>query len=153
MKFYGTIKKGKIVLSVAQLQMREKFLSEIKDDTPIEYDIKKVYQHKTVQQTKTYWGLAIQTILSDFNDRGYDTSYLLPQAKIPTGTEVSKDLMCEYLYACCPTFDDSGKRITLSKMTTKQAADFFDRVRNYASSQWGVVIPDPNPFWKQEIET
>jgi hypothetical protein len=54
-----------------------------------------------------------------------------------------------YMYFCAlfPVFNDEHKQVTLSKMNTAQAAQFFDQVRNFASSQWGITIPEPDKDW------
>jgi len=49
--------------------------------------------------------------------------------------------------------DDDGRRVTLSKMSTVQAAKFLDECRNLVSTTVGIYIPDPNPNWKSERST
>jgi hypothetical protein len=97
---------------------------------------------KTQNQLASIFGLAIKMIIQEFNNEGIDTSYLIKSEK-PTGIEVSIELLKEYLYCVCPTFNENGKRITLSKMNTKQASVFFDSIRNYAASNWNIYIPEP----------
>lgn len=113
-------------------------------------EIKRLGKPKSQDQLGAIFGLAIAQIIAEFNDLGMDTSYLIKTDK-PTGIGVTTDLLKEYLYAVCPIYGDSGGRITLSKANTSQAAKFFDDIRNYASSQWGIVIPDPNPKWREEL--
>ena len=49
----------------------------------------------------------------------------------------------ELMYAICPTTDEDGRRVTLSKMDTKQAAELFERFRTIIAPL-GVCIPDPD---------
>ena len=148
MRFVGEIKDGVFILSDSQLQARKNYLSKQKDGASVSEELKVVRKPKTQQQLGAFFGLAIKTIKMEFDDRGIDTSYLLPQAEVPTGIPVSEGLLKEYLYAVCAVFDDDGKRLTLSGMSTKTAAEFFDNVQNFAASNWSICIPEPSPDWK-----
>ena len=148
-EFHGIIKNGCYHLSLTQSEQRANWLKNLKEGTLICERISVERKPKTWQQTKTHWGLAVSTILASFSDYGWDTSILLNLPK-PTGVEVSSGLLQEYLYAACPTFNEAGERITLSKMDTKQASEFFDAVRNYAASQWSIYIPEPDPNWRDK---
>lgn len=146
-EFHGIIKNGRFELSLTQLQQRTTYLKSLKDDTRIIETLRKEGKSKSWEQVKTHFGLAVTTILRDFSDRGWDTSCLLNMPK-PTGIEVSVGLLQEFLYAVCPIHNDTGERVTLSKMTTVQASQFFEDIRNYAASQWSIYIPDPDPNYK-----
>ena len=104
---------------------------------------------KSQKQLAVVFGLVIGQTLDAFENLGYDTSYLLKLDK-PTGTEVTVELLKEYLYAVCPIFDEQGKRVTLSKMDVAQATKFINDIRNFISSQWEIYIDDPNKDWYKE---
>jgi len=104
---------------------------------------------KSQKQLGVIFGLVIGKTLAAFDDLGYDTSYLLKLDK-PTGTEVTVELLKEYLYAVCPIFDEQGKRVTLSKMDVAQATKFINDIRNFISSQWEIYIDDPDKDWDKE---
>ena len=87
----------------------------------------------------------------ELDDMGYDTSFILNTDK-PTGIGITAEHLTTFFYSVCPMFDDDGKHITLSKSNTKQAAKFFDDVRNYLASQWGIHIPEPDIDWKEKSE-
>ena len=148
MQFFGIIKQGKIMLTQSQKLLREHFLASIKDDTRLVETIERDTKPKTYAQIKTIFGLAIAQIVAEFSDRGWDSSMLLNLNK-PTGIPISQGLLKEFLYAVCPIYDENDKWITLSKTDTRQAAKFFDEIRNYAASQWSIYIPEPNPNWKE----
>lgn len=150
MKFAGTKQDSGMTFSVHQITLRKHYLDSLKNGTPLTEEIKPVRQEKSWKQVKTIFGLAIQRILDDFEERGIGTDELLGLS-IPTGNPIHKGMMKEYLYAVCPIYSEDGKRITLSHKdcTTKCASDFFEAVRNFMSSQWGVYIPDPNPDWNK----
>lgn len=71
----------------------------------------------------------------------------LKQKDIPKGVEATPDFIKKVLYTVAPTFNGLGKEITLSKMDTKQAADFFKR----AALMMSGYIPIPDPKAKRPI--
>lgn len=148
---HGIIQQKRLMLDVSQRQLKQRYIANLKDDTKVSLEIKPIRQSKTHQQVKTIFGLAIMTILEQFEERGIGTDELLG-LEIPTGNPVSKGMMKEYLYAICPIYSEDGKRITLSHRdcTTKCAADFFDAIRNFMASQYGVYIPEPDPDWRKK---
>ncbi len=150
MKAIGIVQDGAMIFGIRQITLRNRYLTNLKNGTPISEEIKVVRQSKTHQQVKTIFGLAIQRILDDFEDRGIGTDELLGLS-VPTGNPVSKGLLKEYLYSVCPIHSEEGKRITLSHRdcTTKCASDFFDAIRNFMASQYSVCIPDPDINWKE----
>ncbi len=149
MQFFGIIKQHKIMLTQSQKLLHAQFLGTLKNDCRIFMTITRDTKPKTWSQVKTIFGLAIAQIVADFESRGWDSSMLLNLEK-PTGVPVSAGLLKEFLYAVCPIYDDNDKLITLSKADTRQAAFFFDDIRNFAASQWSLYIPEPNPNWKEE---
>lgn len=138
------------MLTQSQKLLRQHYMTSIKDGTRIIEVVTRDTKPKTYAQVKTIFGLAIAQIVAEFESRGWDSSMLLNMPK-PTGVAISQGLLKEFLYATCPIYDESDKLITLSKSDTRQAAKFFDDIRNYAASQWSVYIAEPNPNWKGEI--
>ncbi len=153
MKFAGTKQGGGMTFSVHQITLRKRYIASLKDGTPLTEEIKPIRKGKSWEQVKTIFGLAIVTILDEFESRGIGTDELLGLS-VPTGNSISKGMMKEYLYAVCPIFSEDGKRITLSHKdcTTKCASDFFDAIRNFMASQWSVYIPEPRTDWKEPNE-
>jgi hypothetical protein len=72
----------------------------------------------------------------------------LDEIDIPKGVEATPDFVMKVLYTVAPTFNGLSEEITLSKMDTKQAADFFKRCADAMAGY--VYIPDPNPEWQKE---
>jgi len=149
MDFYGTKNNGNICFSAMQLQFRKLYIESLKDGAEIKESITILRKSKTNKQVKAHWGMIINMSLAEFEDRGYDTSYILRLDK-PTGIAISKDLLYEYLCNVCPIFDENGKRITLSKMDTAQASKFFEDCRNHLASQWSIYISEPDENWKDK---
>lgn len=147
-EFYGTIQGGEITLSNEQIVLRGQYLSELKDGTQI-YERIGIYRRpKTDAQLKAFWGLFASTVINEFNDRGWDTSFILKIDK-STGIGIDRDLLKEYMYSVCSCFDDNHKKVTMSGMDTAQMAKFFDDCRNFAASQWSIYVPEPDKNWKE----
>lgn len=149
MEFHGTIQFGQIALPDVQNELRDRFLSSLKDGQLIKETITKSDTSKTHQQIKAIFGLALARICDEFEDRGWDSSVILGN-KIPTGVAVSKGLLKEYLYIVCPICDDSGNKVTLSQASIPQAAKFFEDIRAWSASQWQIDIPNPDPNWAEK---
>ena len=114
--------------------------------------IKRTKKYKTNQQVKMHFGLLINTIIAKANDEGIDTSAflkLLLQEDLPTGVGVTKDFLHQLFYVVCPSYGAEGRRITLSKMSTREASNWFERCRNLLASR-GFYIDDPDPNWKDK---
>jgi hypothetical protein len=107
---------------------------------------------KTSKQVRTIFGLMIEQTIVQANDLGIDVSYFLKYLmddKIPKGQGLTKDFLHELMYVICPTTDFNGRRVTLSKMDTIQAANLFERFRNIIAPL-GIVIQDPEMDRKNE---
>jgi len=119
---------------------------------PYEITIRKATKPKTGQQVKMIFGLMIQQTIEQAEYLGIGVEDLLVyliDGNIPKGVGLNKDFLHALMYQICPTFDDNGNRITLSKMHTKQAADLFERYRNLLAPL-GIVIQDPDPNWRNK---
>jgi len=148
-KIYGVIQNGEFCAMPEQQRLEAHYLKEYKDGTLAERITRKFGQPKTKHQLGAHFGLALAIIIAEFDDRGYDTSFLYRIDK-PTGIRIDKDLLKDYFYSVCPIFE-AGQRITLSKATSEQASKHFNDVRNWASSQWQIVIPEPDKERKHKF--
>ena len=151
MEFHGEIQRGELTLSPKQSESRQQWLAGLKDGTKIKEILVREVRDGTYKQIQTIFGLVIAYIVEGFNDLGWDSSYLL-KTDLPTGIPVTKGLLKEYFYVVCPIEDDEGNRITLSQANVLQRMKFIDDTRNYAASQWGMDIPDPDPNWLRKVE-
>ena len=127
----------------------EDYISEAKDGC-YEETLTKARKAKSDKQVRMIFGLMIQSTIDQADELGLDTSgflkYLL--SEIPNGVGLNKDFLHALMYQVCPTFNDNGQRVTLSKMNTKQAADLFERFRNIVATS-GIVIDDPVKDWNK----
>lgn len=106
---------------------------------------------KTQKQCAVVFALMIQQTIIQANDLAIGVDDLLVyliDGRIPKGQMLTTDFLHELMYLICPTRDDEGRRVTLSKMNTKQASDLFERFRTIMGPL-GIDIPDPDPNWKQ----
>lgn len=106
---------------------------------------------KSQKQCAVVFALMIQQTIIQANDLAIGVDDLLVyliDGRIPKGQMLTTDFLHELMYLICPTRDDEGRRVTLSKMNTKQASDLFERFRTILGPL-GIDIPDPDPDWKQ----
>ena len=149
LKINMTVKKGQMSMSPAQAALRRHWLTSLTNGTEIIETLQKRGKPKTWEQCKMHFGLALQRIVEGFDDNGWDCSMLL-NLPDPTGVGIDKDMLQMFFYALFPTLNEDGERITLSKMDTKQESAFYEKITNFASSQWQIVIPEPQKDWKHE---
>ena len=149
MKFFGIKQDGCLVHPSAIAEAKRKFWDRIKDGAEIESVITVKRGDKSQAQLGAIWGLMLAQAVIELEDRGYDTSFLY-NLELPTGIGIKSEDLCRFFYNVCPIYNDEGKYITLSKTNTAEAAKFFDDVRNYMASQWSVIVPEPDPNWKDK---
>ena len=85
---------------------------------------------------------AIKEECNENRQDGLDTllQYVV-DADIPKGQPATNDLIKDLCYTVAPTYDDKGKRRTLSGMVTLQAANFIDRIQRIFANF--CEIPNP----------
>ncbi len=76
--------------------------------------------------------------------------YLLDES-LPKNQPLTDDFIKAVLYAIAPTFNDKGRKITLSSMNTLEATVFIKQVQNLMAGY--VYLPDPDPNWRQNTHT
>lgn len=147
MDFPGKKINGVFVTPAPIAEQARKYWERIPDGTSVVKSITVPRGSKTENQLGAIFGLMLTQAEIILDDRGYDTSFLynLPD---PTGNAITKDALKIFFYNVCPIFNEDGVRITLSKANTKEAAKFFDDVRNYLATQWQIVVPEPDPNYK-----
>ena len=149
-ELHGEIKDDQFWLPRPLAEYRRRHLKKYNGRKAVEI-IKLEVNPKTHSQVKNHFGNALQRIVDECEHRGYDSS-MLYNMEIPTGVPIDFDQLQQYFYAHYPTYNDDGVLITMSHddYTTVHASRFFESIRNHAASQWGIIIPDPNPNWRKE---
>lgn len=115
-------------------------------------EISRPRKAKTGKQLGMIFGLMMESVIAQADDLGIDTSALLKhlvKEDVPNGQGLTKGFLHELMYVVCPTTDDDGKRVTLSKMDTVQAGALFEGFRNLMAPL-EIVVPDPRKDWKKE---
>lgn len=149
LEFYGTINGDKIDFPGQQTSLMKDYLSSTKDGTMVYVRIGRYSAPKTNAQLRAWFGLFLATVLAEFNDRGYDTSFLLNIDK-PTGIPIDRDLLKDYMYNVCPVYNEEGRKIGMSSMNIEQMVKFFDDCRNFTASQWNIFVPEPDKDHKKK---
>lgn len=150
LELHGQAEQGKLRLRREQYNLRREFLLK-NEGKPVVEILKKEVKKRSYEQLKAHFGLALQTIVDEFEERGWDSSFIYNMEK-PTGVPVNKAMLQQYFYALYPTTNEKGEYITLSNddFTTVKEMEFFDAIRNHAASQWSIHIPDPDPLYKEK---
>lgn len=85
---------------------------------------------------------AIKEECNENRQDGVDTllQYIIDE-DIPKGQPATDDLIKDLCYTVAPTYDDNGRKRTLSGMDTGQAANFIDRIQRIFANF--CEIPEP----------
>lgn len=138
--FHGTIRNSRLVIPVEQLRLREQFLSSMKDGARVIETLRREGRPKTVQQVRAHFGLAVQMVRDRMIEFGYAIYNVAP----------SREMVHEILKLACGGVGDGGESLGLSQMTTSQASKFFENVRDWAATELHLIIPDPDPNWRDK---
>ncbi|MCK5611540.1 hypothetical protein KAR91_57245 [Candidatus Pacearchaeota archaeon] len=126
-----------------------------KDATPGRWRADFVLERKPKSQSQLgyMFGCIVTKIKQEANENrqeGVDSLLkFLIDPDIPKGQAVTDDFIKALCYMIAPTFDDKGRKKTLSSMNTLEAKDFMDRVRNILANY--VDIDDPDKEWKDGL--
>lgn len=115
-------------------------------------EAKRTKKKKTPKQCAVIFGLMIKETIVQANEKAIGVDDLLVHlidGNIPKGQMLTTGFLHELMYTICPTTDENGRRITLSKMNTEQANSLFERYRNILAPI-GIVIDDPDPDWNKK---
>jgi len=152
--YYSQKVDGKHTISPSELKRRNDWLEAEKDGC-IEHTMRRAVKPKSYKQVKTIFGLLIDSIIEQANDRGIDTSEFIKCLidDVPSGNGLTADFLYQLFLTVCPVVDDDGKKVTLSGMSTVQSAKFFDECRNLTASKTGIYVADPDPNWNKKNST
>lgn len=112
-----------------------RYVIEIKRDRP----------PKSQKQLGMIFGHMIEETIRQADEKAIGVEELLVYllaGNIPKGVAITKDFLHALMYVICPTVDEEGNKITLSKMNTLQANELFERFRTILGPL-GICIDDP----------
>jgi hypothetical protein len=141
-ELHGIMDKGVLTFSPIQTELKTRYLVTLKDGVRVKMILTRESRTKTNQQVRVMFGLAVEMIRQRLIDMRVDVCGIPP----------NKEMVYEIIKRACFGVGDMGETIGLSEMSTTQAWQAFDNVRTWSATQLQLVIPDPNPNWKDEKE-
>lgn len=140
MEFHAVIRDGKMTLSPIQKESRERYLASMKDGARIKEKLTKESRRGTLKQGGAHFGLVVEMIRQRLIEMGIDVC----------GCPINKDMIHEILKRACGGVGDMGETMKFRDMSVEQRSKFFDNCRTWASTQLQLVIPDPDPRWREK---
>lgn len=122
--FYGIINAGRLFFQ--NRNQFDDYLAKYKDGTRVEVTVRKYRRTRTLEQNRYYWGVVIY-ILADFF--GYSKE------------EMHEAMKWKFLKQVDMPIETVRSTTDLS---TKEFSDYIENIVRWASSEYQVVIPDPN---------
>lgn len=137
LEIIAVARQGKLVYQKTADELLTRLLSE-SEGKFVKCRYSRVGAHKTHKQVKTHFGLAVVMIREAMIDKGWAICGVAP----------NKEMIHEILLKCCGGVGPLGEMKRLSEMTTTEAVQFFENVRDWAASQLNIYIPNPDPNWR-----
>ena len=138
-ELHGQVKNGEFILPPMQLELRKRLLVSMEGKRAVE-TLRKEGKSKSWSQVKTHFGLAVEMIRERMIDLGWDICGIAP----------NKDMIHDILTKTCFGVGELGATIRLSEQTSAQNVQALENIRDWASTQLNLNIPDPDPNWKDK---
>jgi hypothetical protein len=137
--FYGKIEKNQIRFD--DIYLISKFLKKL-ENKDVKIEIKKIELTRSVKQNKYYWGTVIGMISEEyFGSRSEEDTM-----KVHEGFR-KKFLNKTPLII----FDvELPQTYSTTELTISEFAEYVDKIRDYASQELNLYIPDPDPEWRNK---
>jgi hypothetical protein len=139
LEIIGLAKEGRLMFQPNSAQLYTRWLLD-SENSFVKCRLTRVGKSKTHKQCKTHFGLAVAIIREAMADKGWAICGVTP----------NKEMIHEILLKSCGGVGPLGAMKRLSEMTTKEASQFFENIRDWAATQLGVYIPDPDINWKDK---
>lgn len=137
LELIGVAKNGKLKFQKNGEELLTRLLLE-SEGKFVKCRFLRVGKNKTHRQVKTHFGLAVTIIRETMIEKGWSICGIAP----------NKEMIHEILLKSCGGVGELGQTKRLSEMTTTEASQFFENIRDWAATQLGINIPDPDPNWK-----
>ena len=139
LELIGIAKKGRLIFQPNSEQLYTRWLTD-SEKSFVKCRLFKVGKNKSHKQVKTHFGLTITIIREAMIDKGWAICGVAP----------NKTMIHEILLKCCGGVGELGSMKRFSEMTTTEAKQFFENIRDWAANELHIVIPDPDPNWKDK---
>ncbi len=152
MDFYGVKRNGKRTHAPAVMEQMRLWWAKVKEGQAFKMSMTTLRKTKSYAQVKLIWGNMIANTILQAKDKSIGVDdllrYLLAR-DIPKGVEIDEDFLHALMYVICPTTDEDGKKITLSKMDTLQASSLFSRYCKIIAGA-GIYIEEPGELKEEQ---
>lgn len=138
LEIVGRAQQGRLVFQKSAEELLTRLLLDCENKF-IKCRYSRIGLHKTHQQVKTHFGLAVAMIRDAMIEMGWSICGISP----------NKEMIHEILLKACGGVGELGQSKRLSEMTTAEAAQFFENIRDWAATQLGINIPNPDPNWQE----
>jgi hypothetical protein len=140
-EFHGQVMGGELRLQSGQSELRQQLLASMEGKRVIE-TIRREGKSKSWPQVKCHWALAVERVRQAMIDKGWSICGVAP----------NKDMVHDILTKACGGVGELGEVVRLSEMTPANASQYFENIRDWAATQLNLVIPDPDPNWRERPE-
>jgi hypothetical protein len=135
----GVAKSGRYVLAPKEEELYTNWLIDC-DGKFVKAKWTRVGKPKTDKQLATHFALATAKVRQAMIDQGQSILGVTP----------NKVMVHEMLSMSCGGVGPLGEMKRLSQMTSSEAHNFFENIRDWAAKNLHIVIPDPDPRWKEK---
>jgi hypothetical protein len=133
LELHGRVQDGKLRFDPYQNQLRAEWLKSTQPFSVIE-TLEMLSESKTASQLGLIWGLIIDAVKKELDDRGWDI----------LGTPWTEEQVKAVLYKQYQVRFDTTK--TLSQMDKAETSEFIDSCYDWcAGPPWYIAIPLPRP--------
>lgn len=140
-ELHGRSQDGILIFPTAQDALRTRWLIQCSGSSVTERLLKKG-PHKTHNQVKAHFGLAVTMVREKMIEIGWDIC----------GVPPNKQMVHEILTLACGGVGELGETVRLSEMTIEQAMKYFENIRAWAATQLHISIPDPDKDWWKKAD-
>jgi len=141
LELYGQVKNGRLIYPPNADELYMRLLNKCEGKF-LRVRISRVGPQKTQKQLGAYFGLAVARIREKMIEHGWTICGVVP----------NQQMIHEILSMSCGGVGPHGEVKRVSKMTIDEMVQFFQNVKEWAWTQLGADIPEPDPNWRDKEE-
>lgn len=149
------VSNGRITGGVLHIHSPRKFEAKIarRRDCDVIITVEKLYAHRSLPQNDAYWAIVIPRVQAKFLEKkiiALEDPLLVHE--ILKSQFMDPELI--RLGRIRGFISDTGLAIGTSTtdLSTLQFMDYVDRISDHAALYWDLVIPPPDPNWRDQAE-